>query len=288
MEGVAASTARRTRAARGRASVHRQLRSGGDGTALCGCPWCPEIRKWTASWSHRSICLSLIVSGAAHPPLASMTQVPSQPRSQMLTRPSWCSYDDVVSSVDPTLSDGWQSFWDDEQADTDTGRSVRALVQDQPLSGNGAGLLHSSEHDGNLLSASGRPSADAAPGSQQQQPSSMFSRFAKQASSLVPDWVAAKFTPKIRGLVLLNLLVVLVATNWCACAACPHGMLAVPFTQCQFWQNTRSDQKLTEESLAPQGCCQGERRYKRVGLRGLAFLHCGARFRAVFTRRAAG
>jgi len=123
----------------------------------------------------------------------------------------------VLSSVDPTLSDGWQSFWDDEQADTDKGgHGVRAAVQDPPLSGNGAGLLRSSDHDSSIPSASGHASLGASLGSQQQQPPSVLSQLTRRASSLVPDWVAAKFTPKIRGLVLLNLLVVLVATNWCA------------------------------------------------------------------------
>ena len=121
----------------------------------------------------------------------------------------------MLSSVDPTLSDGWQSFWDDEQADTDTGRSVRAAVQEPPLSANGAGMLRSSEHESSILTASGHASLGASLGSQQQQPPSLVSQLKRRAGSLVPDWVAAKFTPKIRGLVLLNLLVVLVATNWC-------------------------------------------------------------------------
>ena len=215
MGDVAASTSGSTRAVRGRASVHRRLRSDGDGTAPCGCPWCREIRKWTASWSRRSICPSLIVSGEARPPLATVSQLSSQPRPSDADPPSWCSYDDVVSSVDPTLSDGWQSFWDDEQADTDTGRSFRAVVEEHPLSANGAGLQSSNELDGNLLAASGRASVDASSDSQPQQPS-VFSQLTRRAGSLVPDWVSAKFTPKIRGLVLLNLLVVLVATNWCA------------------------------------------------------------------------
>ena len=73
MEGVAASTASSTRVARGPASVHKQHLSEGDGTAPCGYPWCPEIPKWTASWSHRSTYLSHSLSGEARPPLATVS-----------------------------------------------------------------------------------------------------------------------------------------------------------------------------------------------------------------------
>lgn len=40
-------------------------------------------------------------------------------------------------------------------------------------------------------------------------------------------------------------------------------------------------------ALFVQGCCQRERRHQRVGLRGPAVLHRGARFHAVPTWRAA-
>ena len=155
-------------------------------------------------------------------PLHSVRDMLSSTESSCADLAASRSYDDVLSSEDPTLSDCWRTSWDDEQADTDTGRSFRTSTGNQALSGNGAGPLHSSsEHDGADPPASTAQPQDAGRSilkqqQQLQQQASTFTRsLARLASNLVPPWVKSKFTPKLRGLVLLNLLVVLVATNWC-------------------------------------------------------------------------
>ena len=199
--------------------------------------------------------------------------------------PLVCSYDDVVSSADPTLSDCWPSIWDDEQADTDTSRSFQSVLGEQPLPGNGAGPLHSSEHDGVIPAAIGRPSLTALTSAEQPPQPSMLGELARRAGALVPAWVSAKFTPKLRGLVLLNLLVVLVATNWCGltdypamkCKPCrTHGFCG---EGCVFGGGIHL--------LVTQGGGEGERRHQRARLRGAALLHRGARVRAIPSRRTA-